>query len=357
MSSVNEPRPDTVPNEDSDDDNQANMPDKLENSLFTPRTIISFLVALVVMYLVISRTNIDFRESLRQIRQANVFYFAAAILMYYITFVLRGLRWKGMLGSAGISEETGHPMPSTSGMFQIITLSWFANSLLPARMGDAYRCYLIKQRANASFGISLGTMLAERLIDLVVLVGMLLLAGVVVYGTHAPDRAEQAFLVGGIVTILGVVGVSVFWILRERIETIMPARLVKHYRRVRNGLFDSLGRPAMPIGVSVLLWLCDGLRVFLVAWSLGEHISYPAAIMVALLSALVSTIPITPAGLGFVEGIMIYALTSISVGSSTAAAIAVLDRLVTYGSLLVVGGIVYLWVLRKDLRPTDESIG
>lgn len=341
----------------SDQESVEEAPEGIENSLFTPRTIISFLLALVILYLVISRTDIDFSESMRQIRRANYWYFGAALVVFYITFVLRGWRWKGMLGSAGISESTGHSMPNVTGMFQIMTLSWFVNSVLPARMGDAYRCYLIKRRANASFGISLGTMLAERFIDLIVLVGMLLMAGAVVYGTHTPDRAQQAFLAGGGVVILGVVGVVVFWILRERLEGFMPARIVKHYRKVRDGLFDSLGKPLVPVSVSILLWFCDGLRVFLVAWSLGQHIPYQAAIMVALLSALISTIPITPAGLGFVEGIMIYALTSIGVGSNTAAAIALLDRLVTYGSLLLVGGIVYVWVMRKDMRHRDANSG
>lgn len=357
MPSMSNTGADGMPPEPNEEELQEQSPQDLGSSLFTPRTVISFLVALLVMYLVISRTNIDFGESLRQIRQANVWYFGAALIMYYVTFVLRGWRWKGMLGAAGISDATGYSMPNMSGMFQIMTLSWFANSLLPARMGDAYRCYLMKRRAGASFGVSLGTMLAERLLDLVVLVCMLLMAGVVVYGTHAPDRAQQAFVAGGAVVVLGVIGVSVFWILRERIENVMPARIVMHYRKVRNGLFDSLGKPIAPVGVSVLLWLGDGLRVFLVAWALGQHIPYHAAIMVALLSALVSTIPITPAGLGFVEGIMIWALTSIGVDPSTAAAIAVLDRMVTYGSLLIVGGIVYLWVLRKDLRPDDASTG
>lgn len=357
MPTISDREPDNTDMESTADDLQEQAPQDIGSSLFTPRTIVSFLVALLVLYFVIRRTNIDIGESFEQMRQANIWYFAAALVMYYITFFLRGWRWKQMLGTAGISEETGHSMPNMTGMFQIMTLSWFTNSILPARMGDAYRCYLIKRRAGASFGISLGTMLAERLIDLVVLVCMLLMAGVIVYGTHAPDRAQQAFTIGGGVVVLGVVGVAVVWILRERIENVLPAKIVRHYRKVQNGLFDSLSRPASPVGISVLLWLCDGLRVFLVAWSLGQHIPYQAAIMVALLSALVSTIPITPAGLGFVEGIMIWALTSIGVASSTAGAIALLDRVVTYGSLLIVGGIVYVWVLRKDLQTSDASTG
>lgn len=338
-------------------DEQELAPRDIGSSLFTPRTVISFLFALVVLFFVFRRTNLDFGESLRQMRSANLWYLAGALAAYYVTFVLRGWRWKYMLAAADISEETGHNMPNMAGMFQIMTLSWFTNSILPARMGDAYRCYLIKRRAGASFGISLGTMLAERLIDLVILVAMLLLSGAAVYGTHTPDRAQQAFLIGGGVVVIGVLGVVTLWFLRDRIEVFMPGRLVRVYRRVRSGLFDSLAKPTLPVAVSVVLWLCDGLRVFFVASALGEVIPYHAAIMVALLSALVSTVPITPAGLGFVEGIMIYTLTTIGVGNSTAGAIALLDRVVTYGSLIIVGGIVYLWVLRTDLRDDNARSG
>ena len=351
MSNTSDPEKNLLTPDISEQDEAA--PRDIGSSLFTPRTAVSFVFAMVILFFVIRRTNIDIAASFKQMREANVWYLGGAILTYYLTFVLRGWRWKHMLASAKISEATGHTMPGMVGMFQIFTLSWFTNSILPARMGDAYRCYLIKRRSGASFGVSLGTMLAERLIDLVVLVGMLLLAGAAVYGTHTPDRAEQAFLVGGGVVVIGVVGVVALWFLRERIETLMPTRLVRVYRRVRNGLFDSLAKPLLPVGVSILLWLCDGLRVYLVARALGEVIPYEAAIMVALLSALVSTVPITPAGLGFVEGIMIFALTSIGVGSTTAGAIALLDRVVTYGSLIIVGGLVYLWVLRTDLKDVN----
>lgn len=332
-------------------------PGEMSRTILSPRMLVSFGLAIVVLFFVIRSTNLDVREALRQIRQASPGYFLLALLTYYLTFALRGYRWKHMLESGGISEDTGHRMPGIGGMFQIITLSWFANSVLPARAGDAYRCYLIKQKANASFGVSLGTMLAERLIDLVVLVTMLLVSGIVVYGSHTPERAQKAFIAGGVVVVIGVVGVALLWLLRNHLERYLPARLVRHFRTVQTGLFSSLKRPKLPVAISVVIWLCDGLRVFLVAWALGQHIPYQAAIMVALLSALVSTIPVTPAGLGFVEGIMIYALTTIGVFSSTAGAIALLDRVVTYGSLLIVGGILYVWILKREVQETHASTG
>lgn len=330
-------------------------PASIGKSFLSWRTFVSFGLAIVIIVFVFRGLNIDIQESWRQIRQANVGLFIGALAIYYLTFAIRAFRWSGMLHQAGITRENGYSMPSLPGMYRIIVLSWFANSVLPARLGDAYRGYLIKQRANASFGVSFGTILAERLIDLVILVTVLLGSGLVVFGTHAPDNAQTAFLAGGAVVLAGVIGVIIFWLFRETIEKVLPQRIMPHYRKVRDGLFMALARPLPPSGISVLLWLCDGIRVYLVAWALGYQISYPAAIMVALLSSLVSIIPFTPAGLGFVEGSMVAALTQIGVPASTAGAIALLDRVITYLSLIVVGIPLYLWMLRSDMRKSHED--
>jgi uncharacterized membrane protein YbhN (UPF0104 family) len=94
------------------------------------------------------------------------------------------------------------------------------------------------------------------------------------------------------------------------IERFMPGRIMRHYRKVEGRLFGSLPRPALPVGISVLIWICDGFRVLVEALALRQYISFQEAIMVALLSSLVSIVPITPAGLGFAEGIMIFAPTA-----------------------------------------------
>ena len=330
-------------------------PASIGKSFLSWRTFVSFGLAVAIMVFVFRGMDIDLKDSWRQIRSANPWLFTGALGVYYLTFAIRAFRWTGMLDQAGINRVNGYHVPGLPGMTQIIVLSWFANSVLPARLGDAYRSYLIKQRARASFGVSFGTILAERLIDLVILVTVLLASGLVVFGTHTPDKAQQAFMAGAGVVVIGVIGVVAFWFFRESIERFMPNRIMPHYRKVRDGLFTALARPISPSVISVLLWLADGLRVYLVAWALGFQISYPAGIMVALISALVSIIPFTPAGLGFVEGFMVTALTQIGVPASTAAAIALLDRVITYLSLIVLGIPLYLWVLRREIRISNEN--
>ncbi|HWV24151.1 MAG TPA: lysylphosphatidylglycerol synthase transmembrane domain-containing protein, partial [Thermomicrobiales bacterium] len=329
---TSEVRPESSPPEELD----GTPPDSLGKRFLNLRTLVSFGVAIAVLYVVFRGLGIDIGDAWGRMRQANRWMFAGALVSFYLTFVVRAWRWTRMLDRVGINPEHGYPVPGLPGMYQIILLSWFANCVVPARLGDAYRGFLLKARTGASFGMSFGTILAERLIDLVVLVSVLFVSGLIVFGTHAPNQAEKAFLFGGGIVLLGVIGIIALWLLRDHIERMLPIRLMTHYRRLNKGLFQVLARPTPFALMSVALWLSDGLRVYLIAWSLNQHISYQAAIMVALVSALVSVVPFTPAGLGFVEGFMVTALTQIGVPSGAAAAIALLDRVVTYLSLIVV---------------------
>jgi uncharacterized protein (TIRG00374 family) len=231
-----------------------------------------------------------------------------------------------------------------------MVLSLFVNCVVPARLGDAYRSFLLKERNSASFGVSFGTILAERLIDIVVMVGVVLAAGAVVFGTNVPGRAEQAFLLGLAVVVIGVIGVLVLFGLRSRIEGWIPDRFAKHFQKLNEGIFTILTRPLPYVGLGVVIWLFDGLRVYLVAHSLGADLSIPESIVVSLLSALVTIIPFTPAGVGFVEGFMIWILPQLGVERATAVAIALLDRSITFLSLIVIGLPLYLWNLRKAAR-------
>jgi uncharacterized protein (TIRG00374 family) len=98
------------------------------------------------------------------------------------------------------------------------------------------------------------------------------------------------------------------------------------------------------------VWAMESLRVWFVAQSLNAGITVEMAIFVALLSALLTTLPFTPAGLGVVEVAIVTALTFVSVSSDVAAAVAVVDRLITYWSVILVGGIAALLLLRSRRR-------
>lgn len=338
----------------SSEETEDQGPENLGRRFMQPRTLISFGLALVIIVFVFSRLNIDPSLVWSRVKQANVGLLLAAGVVYYFALFVRGLRWKMMLGRVGVDEAHGYPMPGPFGMFHIIFLSWFANCVVPARLGDAYRSYLLKQKNKASFGTTFGTILAERLIDLVTLIMVLLAAGIVVFGTRVPHRAEQAFLLGAAVVIIGIIGVIVLWFGRDHFERWIPDRFTHHYRRLSEGIFEILKRP-IPYGViGGALWMCDGLRVMLVAWALSAHLTIAEATVVALLSALATAIPLTPGGAGTVEAFMIIILPWVGIKGDAAAALALLDRVVTYWSLIAIGLPVYIISLRHAV-PTKKD--
>ena len=46
-----------------------------------------------------------------------------------------------------------------NGLVEIIYLSWFVNCIVPAKLGDAYRSYLLKRNSNVAFSSTIGTIL------------------------------------------------------------------------------------------------------------------------------------------------------------------------------------------------------
>ncbi len=330
-------------------------PGSLGKRFFRPRTLISFGLALLIVVFLFTRLDVDLQSVWSQVKRTNLWIFAFGFVTFYGSFVLRAVRWEWMLSRAGIDEKHGYRIPSVPGMLEIFLLSWFANCIVPAKLGDAYRSYLFKRESKASFSTTFGTILAERLIDLLVLVAVLITSGILVFGRHVPGQAGTTVYVGGTLVAVGVIGCGALWFARDRVESLLPERLRHHFGRLHAGLFVVLRRPLLFAGVSGVIWLAEGLRVFFVAWALHSQLSFSTALLVALMSSLLTIIPFTPAGLGVVEGATIGVLRLVGVDDSTAVAIALLDRVIGYWSIILVGLPLYLFRMRREIEVPSAS--
>src|SRR5262245_53657764 len=132
----------------------------LGRRFFNVRTLISFLVGFGVLAFFFSRVQIDLASTVATMASANPALMLAAFLAYYTTFVARGLRWRYMLHNAGVEQPPATPVLGT-----IIGLSWFVNCLVPAKLGDVYRAYLLRKHGRISLSLAGGTIVAERIID------------------------------------------------------------------------------------------------------------------------------------------------------------------------------------------------
>ena len=335
---------------------QSVQPTSLGKRFLRPQTLVSFAIALGIAVFFILRLHINPRDVWHDVRQTNPLIYGVAFLVFYAQFLIRAERWKWMLHRVGIDAAHGFQMPNLPRMLEIYLISWFANCIVPAKLGDAVRSYLFKQDTRAPFSSTFGTILTERLIDLIALFIAMLVSAVVVFGTHLPGQANNAVIGGTVLLVVGGIVLAVLWAVRDHIEGLLPERLREQYVRLHGAIFATLRRPERFLGAGFALWLMEGLRVFLVCRALGAHVSFSTALFVALVASLLTAIPLTPAGLGVVEGAMTALLVVVGVDHSLALAITLLDRVIGYWSVIAIGATVYVARLRREIVATVANV-
>lgn len=312
-----------------------------------PQTILSFVLAAAVILIAISRFDLNLTSVATQMSQANLFYISLAFVVYYGSFAVRAARWRSLLGSARVEPAPGHRIPGMPGMIVIFILSWFVNCLVPAKLGDAYRGYLLKQRARTSLSSALGTIFAERLSDVITLAVVLVASGLLVFGRHIPSTVSNWMLVGIALGVVLAIGTLVVYRFREQLRRLVPHRIRGHYLSLEQGALGSFGRVPTLLALTAIIWILEGVRLYFVVLSLEAGFTFSAALFVALLASLLTVVPVTPAGLGFVEVGVVGVLMLLGSAEPTAASIALLDRVVAYWSVIVVGAVLYAAVRWK----------
>ncbi|MFN2451517.1 MAG: lysylphosphatidylglycerol synthase transmembrane domain-containing protein [Candidatus Dormibacteria bacterium] len=311
----------------------------LRQRLLTRRTAITVAIAALIVGLGIWRAPINWSDAVARIRTASPPLYGLALVAYYVSFLVRGLRWKLLLRNVGDDRST---IPLTS----IIITSFFVNCVVPAKLGDVYRAVLVRQRQGVGGTRALGTIIAERLLDLVVLMGLLVLAGAATFRSRVPRVLLPYLLVGGLLALLGIGFVLALSRGRgQRVLVRLPERVVERYENFRVGTVDALTNLPAVTGLTVVVWGLEATRLAFVVLALhfgGGRLGPSAFLLIALVAALLTTVPFLPGGLGLVETGMVLVLVTVGgLGRDRSVSIALLDRSISYGSLVVVGFLVF----------------
>jgi len=312
----------------------------VRRQLFGWRELI--LTAIPIALIAFFARNVDWSEAFATLRRADPLFVLAALFVYYLSFPVRAIRWARLLREGG-ARVFGRDL------LEILLLGWFVNCLVPAKLGDLYRSYLVKRRFGISLSRTVGVVVAERLLDLFVVFGLLVVDGYVAFGRTILPDLNVLYITGGalgLVILLGLVGV---YAIGPRLGRFFPAEVRRIGRLFREGVLHSFR--ALPIAgpMTLLVWFLETSRLLLVLFALGLYLPPSQVIFVAVASSLLTTVPLTPAGFGFVEIAMVYVLTSgFGLAQNDAVAVAVLDRAVSVFSVIVVGGVLYLRTQRTE---------
>jgi uncharacterized protein (TIRG00374 family) len=299
------------------------------------------LVARAAAILILVR-SVDLGLTARAIGAAQIPPLLPTLPLVALGIWLRSWRWQRLLPEVGQSVPVRRIAP-------VVLIGYLGNSVLPARLGEPIRAYVLARQESLSFAAVFGTALLERIVDLTVLAVMAFVAAMFV---GAPPWAVQLLgiaALGGLAIIAVLAAFGLEPTLRfahgalARVRAGSLDRVLGAFERFAGGIGGRSRRGPLlqASGLSILIWLVDGSICWLVASSFGLGLSLGGAILVVGIGALGTSIPSAPGYVGTYE--LATSTMARALGAPPEAALGF--ALVVHGITLIpvaIGGIVSL---------------
>jgi len=310
-------------------------------------------LAISVACLAALLTQIDLRLTWSALSRAQPAWLVLAVVVLLVTMGTKAYRW-GLLYYPLRGLRLGN---LTSALF----IGYMVSALVPMRLGELVRAYLIGRKEPVTFTQSVGTILVEKVLDVLTILGFLAALGLLMplpeqLADHGPKLAAVG--IGGLAALF-----ALAWLPRERVLHVL-ARLQlylpgsRHWNLVKlvGPFLEALAilrywrlLPALAFW-SVLNWGLSTLINYLVMVALGVPAPFSAAVFLMIFSNLTMVVPSAPGYVGVFHYVAVLALGAFGVDTNTAAGYALVLHATVYGTFIVVG-LVCAW--RGGYRLAD----
>jgi len=298
-----------------------------------------------VLLLVLLLRGIDLGKLVAALQEADWRFIPPAIVLYFIGAWLRSARWQLLLPEHSVSVPT---------LFRSLVVGFTVNNLLPVRMGEVARAYLLGRWCRIPYGATLASLVVERILDGLSLAALLLLGL-----RFVPDPPEYlvrgglliaaAFAAGAVVLVIAAWRANLIVSLTERGTRPLPTRARDLATRIATSFSRGLSlvrgrhRLMSVLALSILAW-CFELCVFLMLMpSLGITPNVPVAFLVGSAANFATLVPSAPGYVGTFEAALITVLRNTAgVQNELAIAYAFVVHATLFLPVVVLGTLV-LW--------------
>ena len=269
---------------------------------------VQFLLGVGVSALCVwlSMKDVRFGEVLTALKGANGVGFVLVMLITLGGFWLRSLRWRYFI-------QAGRPL-SLDSLFSATMIGFMANNVLPFRLGEFVRPWALSRREHLSKTTLLATVVVERAVDMLTLLGIFGLSMVI--HPVAGDTDAGRLLQWGARLLIGLcVALTVAVIAIERSRRLAQAVVngltrplpvdarAKVGHMLENfieglGLFRDLRRLVVVFVLSFAMFLCFALALGVSLWSMGIALPWYAGLVMLVVTAIGIMVPAAPGYIG-----------------------------------------------------------
>jgi uncharacterized protein (TIRG00374 family) len=314
------------------------------------RAVLGLAISIVAIGLVIR--SVDITKTADALSRADLRWVLVGAAFSTADLAFRGLRWQRLI----------QPIAAVGflRMFGYLLIGYAANNVLPARLGELVRSHYLGDREGLSRASALGTVVVERVVDLVAVVAIASAALLVL--------SVRGVLVSAVFIGAGFAGLLLAAVAIGIVAHRLPgvdrlAAFVERWPRVTElarSLQGGLGVVSRPRTLAETLlttaaaWACSILAIAALGQALGVQLSIGQAALMTSGIALAAAIPAAPSNNGTFEGAAVLAGTTIGLSGETALAIGLLS----HGVILVVtsiGGLIAFARIGLDRAPGADA--
>jgi uncharacterized membrane protein YbhN (UPF0104 family) len=254
-----------------------------------------------------------------------------ALVLYAVATCIRSERWRSLLRRGGAHA-------ARRDCYRLTAVGFMGNTVLPARGGDVMRVALMASRVNTTKRAVLGTLLAERILDVIVLLGVFV---ILVYGAGHGGKApgaDAAALAAVLVLGVGALGAVALALLRHRRRARRLDRAADLARPVLASTRHLLSRHGLRLlAITVGLWLVEAATWLATGWAVGLDFTPTDALYLLSLASVFALIPAAPGYIGTLDAAVVVGVRALGRAGSSAVGYALLLRFVLFIPITLVG--------------------
>jgi len=320
-------------------------------------------MAVSLFFMALLFRKIDFHQLGAALRTVDYRYILLAIVCTFASYFLRAVRWHYLL----ISEKR---IPLSS-LYPATIIGYMANNLLPARLGEFVRAYILAQREQLETPSVFASLVIDRLFDGLTVLLMLLVTLFTLQLPQGMADAGTALKLGGMITFLLYCGVLLFLFLlkRQTMRTLSFVRkLLKPFpQRVTDRSIPMLGsfiagirmsskggHIAAVLVSSVMIWTFAVIPVDLILQGFNIHLPITASMFIMVLLVFAVMVPASPGFIGTYHYACFKGLSVFGIAESTSISIALIIHGTSFFPVIV-AGFYHLWSGKISLSSIRKA--
>ncbi|MBN1595037.1 flippase-like domain-containing protein [candidate division FCPU426 bacterium] len=325
------------------------------------KIIIGLVLSLVFLGLALYKINLA--KVVQTFRQVHFGWLLASAGSILVAYYFRSLLWRILL--------MGHKPINLGNAFRIITIGYFANNVLPLKLGELVRAWLLSKREGLTISLSLAVVVLERGVDLLCMMFyFILMMFIVPFENWLKVSGLLLAIFGGGFFLALILNYRFGGHLLEYIEkplARLPGNIGRWLHRQMDAFLEGLkliknpGQFMAGVGVTLLSWLAWIMVTYLCFWAAGLQLPFFAAVFLIVVLNMGLMIPSSPGGLGVFEFMVILALAKYGVAKETALGFAVVFHMIQAILVIVLGWIftvqmnVSMWKLSQESMRSGQD--